>query len=57
MRPKVSRFEKFYAMYTMANIDAKIYIEIEFRSKCGVYYDYIDMNKAFVVPLCGPKVQ
>ena len=53
----MSGFERFYAMYTMANKDGKIYVEIEIRSKCGVYYDYIDMNKAFAVPLCGPKVQ
>ena len=42
MKPKVSGFVTFNAMYTMANIDAKIYVEIEIRSKCGKCYDYTD---------------
>ena len=53
MKLKVSGFVTFYAMYTMANIDTKIYVEIEIRSKRGKCYDYTDMNEAFAVPLCG----
>ena len=37
----------------MANIDAKIIVEIEIRSRCGVCWEYIDVKESFAMPLCG----
>ena len=37
----------------MANIDAKIIVEIEIRSRCGVSWEYIDVKESFAVPPCG----